>query len=63
MLIKAILGGALVMGAFTISLFFLRFWKSTQDRFFLYFAASFALEGMSRILSLVSDQGANEPDA
>jgi len=31
-------------------LFFLRFWKSSGDRFFLYFAMSFGIEGINRIL-------------
>ena len=31
-------------------LFFFRFWHSTRDRFFLYFAFSFWLEGLNRFL-------------
>jgi Family of unknown function (DUF5985) len=31
-------------------LFFLRFWRSTRDRFFLYFAMSFFMEGLNRVL-------------
>jgi hypothetical protein len=31
-------------------LFFLRFWKSTGDRFFLFFATSFFIEGFNRFL-------------
>jgi hypothetical protein len=42
--------GAIAMACFTSSLFFLRFWSRTQDRFFLFFAASFFLEGLNRIL-------------
>jgi len=29
-------------------LFFLRFWRSTGDRFFLFFALSFFIEGINR---------------
>lgn len=42
--------GAIMMACFTASLFFLRFWKTTHDRFFLFFAVSFFLEGIVRIL-------------
>lgn len=42
--------GAIAMASLTISLFFLRFWKVTRDRFFLFFATSFFIEGINRIL-------------
>lgn len=42
--------GAIAMASLVISLFFLRFWKTTGDRFFLFFAASFFLEAINRIL-------------
>lgn len=42
--------GAIAMACFMASLFFLSFWKTTRDRFFLFFAVSFGLEGCSRIL-------------
>jgi hypothetical protein len=48
--INLLLIGAISLGSFIIGLFFLRFWKSTRDRFFLFFAASFLLEGVNRIL-------------
>lgn len=41
--------GAVAMAAIIAGLFFLRFWRSTRDRFFLYFALSFWIEGLSRI--------------
>lgn len=50
MFINTIIAGAIVMASLTIALFFLRFWKSTHDRFFLFFATSFALEAINRIL-------------
>lgn len=49
-LINAMLAGAIAMASMVISLFFLRFWRSTNDRFFLYFALSFLLESINRIL-------------
>jgi predicted small integral membrane protein len=42
--------GAIVMASLIAGLFFLRFWRSTGDRFFLCFAVSFFIEGLSRIL-------------
>jgi hypothetical protein len=35
--------GAIAMGCGVATLFFLRFWKSTGDRLFVYFAAAFAV--------------------
>ena len=44
-----ILGGAIAFGSMIIALFFLRFWRDTRDRFFLYFALSFLIEGGHRV--------------
>ena len=38
------------MGSLVIALFFLRYWKETSDRFFLYFALSFVIESLDRVL-------------
>lgn len=54
MVIDALLAGAIAMASLTISLFFLRFWKSTHDRFFLFFSISFALETINRLLLLAT---------
>jgi hypothetical protein len=40
--------GGIVVASFLVSLFFLRFWRTTGDRFFLYFAVSFLIEGLNR---------------
>lgn len=37
-----ILGGALTMAAWLTSLFFLRFWRVTRDRLFLFFCLAFS---------------------
>lgn len=50
MFINYILAGAIIMASLTIALFFLRFWRSTHDRFFLFFSISFALEALNRLL-------------
>ena len=40
--------GGIAVGSLAAGLFFFRFWHQTRDRFFLYFAASFWIEGLSR---------------
>jgi hypothetical protein len=40
--------GAIAMACLIAGLFFLRFWKQTRDRFFLFFAISFFIEGINR---------------
>ncbi|MGZ3306540.1 MAG: DUF5985 family protein [Asticcacaulis sp.] len=47
---KLMLLGAIAMASFLISLIFIRFWKTTRDRFFLFFAAAFAIAGAGRII-------------
>ena len=44
---EALLGG-IAVASFAIGLFFLGYWSSTRDRFFLYFAAAFWLEALNR---------------
>jgi len=46
--------GMIAMGSLIIGLFFLRFWRNTKDRFFLYFALSFGIEGVHRIVTTMS---------
>ncbi len=43
-----ILLGAIAMASLVAALFFLRFWKDTEDHFFLFFAISFFVEGINR---------------
>jgi hypothetical protein len=49
-MINSMLLGAIATTCFIASLFFLRFWKETKDRFFLFFASSFFIEGIGRII-------------
>lgn len=54
--------GAIAMACLTIGLFFLRFSKDTGDRFFLFFAISFLLEGFNRAaLGVVPDPNEDRP--
>jgi len=45
----AYLTGGIGVAAFLAGLFFLRFWRHTRDRFFLFFAISFWIEGAHRV--------------
>lgn len=42
--------GAVVMGCSIIGLFFLRFWRRTRDRLFIFFACAFWLLGINWLL-------------
>jgi uncharacterized membrane protein HdeD (DUF308 family) len=56
---KLLLLGAIAMASLTAGLLFLRFWRDTGDRFFLFFAAAFGIEGVNRVaqgLSAVSEE-------
>jgi uncharacterized membrane protein HdeD (DUF308 family) len=56
---KSLLLGAIAMASLTVGLFFLRFWRDTGDRFFLFFAAAFGIEGLIRVaqgLNVVSEE-------
>lgn len=57
-----VLMGAIALGSLLVALFFLRFWRRSRDSFFLYFAASFAIEGINRIaLAVVPYAREDEP--
>jgi zinc transporter ZupT len=55
-----ILTGAIAMASTVIALFFLRFWRNTRDRFFLYFALSFGIEGAHRVYSALTYQDSED---
>jgi hypothetical protein len=55
-----ILTGAITTASLVIALFFLRFWRNTGDRFFLYFSLSFAIEGAHRLYSALHDNGGED---
>ncbi|MDQ2988652.1 MAG: DUF5985 family protein [Pseudomonadota bacterium] len=60
--LHAVLSGAVAAGSFVVALFFLRFWRTTGDRFFLYFAMSFALEALNRmVLGALAGSGEDQP--
>ena len=45
------LSGAVTMGFIVAALFFLRFWRKTDDRFFLGFAIAFGLMALNQALA------------
>ena len=47
---KALLLGAIGMASLVAGLLFARYWRSSKDRFFIYFAASLWVEGINRFL-------------
>jgi hypothetical protein len=60
--VEQMLTGAIALATFIAALFFFRFWRQTRDTFFLYFTASFAIEGVNRVvLGLVSSPDEKAP--
>lgn len=53
--------GAVSLASLVVTLFFLRFWRTTRDPFFLYFALSFALESASRAVAIFFQLSDNNP--
>lgn len=49
-MLQSFLSGAICMGFFVISLFFLRFWRATRDRLFFFFAIAFGLLLAERVV-------------
>jgi hypothetical protein len=45
-----LLVGAIAVAAFAAGLFFLRYWRSSKDPFFLYLMASFWLQAISYLI-------------
>ena len=48
LVVKSFLLGGVALGSLAASLFFWKFWQVTADRFFLFFALSFAVETLGR---------------
>lgn len=46
---KAMLAGAIMVSAWAIFVFFVRFWRKTRDRLFAFFASGFLLLGIERV--------------
>jgi hypothetical protein len=48
--LSSVLNGAVAMASFVAMLFFLRFWRQTQDSFFLFFAVAFGIDAAMRLV-------------
>jgi hypothetical protein len=47
--------GAITVCSALIGLFFLKFWRKSRDRFFLYFALAFWIEGLARVQEAIAE--------
>jgi hypothetical protein len=54
------LSGVVTMGFLVAALFFLRFWRRTQDWLFVAFAGAFALLAINQALAYLVDLGREE---
>lgn len=52
--------GMISMGCAVAALLFLKFWTSSHDRLFLFFAAAFAIEGVNRLVFAWIGPGSND---
>lgn len=55
-MIEGFLLGVIVAASLTAAGFFWRFYRQTQDKLFLAFAAAFAIEGINRMSFLLVDK-------
>ena len=46
--------GIILAASLVASIFFLKFWRATRDQLFLAFAVALALEGLTRVYTLVT---------
>lgn len=59
-----LIAGATAMASLVIALFFLRFWRNSHDRFFLYFSLSFLVQTGHQIyaaLAIANDAREENP--
>jgi hypothetical protein len=59
-MVDYLLTGAIGMASLIAALFFLRYWKTTRDRFFLYFAVSFLIQGVNRFFLMQGTDASDE---
>jgi uncharacterized membrane protein HdeD (DUF308 family) len=54
--------GAVAMASLVACLFFIRFWRETKDRFFLFFAVAFGVDAITRtVLAIGHIEKEHEP--
>ncbi|MBC7693171.1 MAG: hypothetical protein H7222_15510 [Methylotenera sp.] len=52
-LFYSFLSGAILMGCWVAGVFFLRFWRKTNDRLFLWFCSAFWILAVERLVLIV----------
>ena len=55
-MIEGFLLGVIATCSITAGIFFLKFWRESHDSFFLWFAASFLIEGLNRSAVLLENK-------
>ena len=55
MMLNQFLSGAACMSLLVIAMFFIRFWKQTRDRLFIFFAGAFLILMVERIIRASMD--------
>jgi hypothetical protein len=60
LVVKGMLLGGFTVGSVVAALFFLRFWKKTSDRLFLYFAFAFFILAINRMLMAIDAVSSDE---
>jgi len=50
------LNGATMLASVAVALYFLRYWRTTRDRFFLAFALAFAVFAVNRVVLFSLDE-------
>jgi len=48
--LNSVMLGAVAMASLVAALFFLRFWRQSNDRLFLWFSIAFAMDALTRLL-------------
>ena len=57
--LKPLLAGGIMVAAWAIFVFFVRFWRKTRDALFLWFAIAFLLLGVERVAIFVVGRSAS----
>lgn len=52
---NSFLSGAMMMGCWVASMFFLRFWRASSERLFLIFSISFGMMAVERVILELTD--------
>lgn len=58
--LSLLLSGGIICGNLIVALYFVRFWRQTRDRLFVYFALSFAVLALERAVIVEGPANASE---